>query len=149
MIGAVHQQQGKQMKLNPYLSFDGNCATAFRFYEKVLGGTIPMMMTYGESPMKDQTPPEFRDKVMHTRLISGDVVLMGSDAPHGRYEGAKGITVALGVDSAAEAERIFHALAEKGTIEMPIAETFWAIRFGMLRDQFGTPWMINCEKPMN
>ena len=137
------------MKLNPYLSFNGNCAAAFRFYEKVLGGTIPMMMTYGESPMADQTPPEFRDKVMHTRLISGDVVLMGSDAPHGRYEEAKGITVALGVDSAAEAELIFHALAQKGTIEMPIAETFWAIRFGMLRDQFGTPWMINCEKPMN
>jgi PhnB protein len=136
------------MQLNPYLSFNGNCATAFRFYQKVLGGQIPMMMTYGESPMADQTPPESRDKVMHTRLIAGDTVLMGSDAPSGRYEETKGITVALAVDSAAEAERIFHALAEKGTITMPIGETFWAIRFGMLKDQFGTPWMINCEKPM-
>jgi PhnB protein len=136
------------MQLNPYLSFDGNCAAAFRFYEKVLRGTIPMMMTYGESPMKDQTPPESRDKVMHTRLIAGDAVIMGSDAPPGRYQKAQGITVALGVNSAEEAERIFRGLAEKGTVLMPIAETFWAVRFGMLTDQFGTPWMINCEKPM-
>jgi len=136
------------MKLNPYLSFNGNCAAAFRFYEKVLRGTIPMMMTYGESPMKDQTPPESRDKVMHTRLIAGDAVIMGSDAPPGRYQKAQGITVALGVNSAEEAERIFRGLAEKGTVLMPIAETFWAVRFGMLTDQFGTPWMINCEKPM-
>jgi len=136
------------MQLNPYLSFNGNCAAAFRFYEKVLRGTIPMMMTYGESPMKDQTPPESRDKVMHTRLIAGDAVIMGSDAPPGRYQKAQGITVALGVNSAEEAERIFRGLAEKGTVLMPIAETFWAVRFGMLTDQFGTPWMINCEKPM-
>jgi PhnB protein len=138
-----------QMKVNPYLSFNGNCAAAFRFYQKALGGTIPMTMTYGESPMCDQTPTEFRDKVMHTRLIAGDAVLMGSDAPPDRYEESKGITVALAVDTAQEAERIFHALAEKGTVQMPIAETFWAVRFGMLTDQFGVPWMINCEKPMS
>lgn len=137
------------MKLNPYLSFNGNCATAFRFYEKVLRGKIPMMMTYGESPMKDQTPAESRDMVMHTRLIAGDAVLMGSDAPPGRYQETKGMMVALAVDTAAEAERIFHALAENGKVEMPIAETFWAVRFGMLTDQFGIPWLINCEKPMS
>lgn len=136
------------MQLNPYLSFNGNCATAFRFYEKALRGTIPMMMTYGESPMCDQTPAEFRDKVMHTRVIAGNAVLMGSDAPPDRYQKTQGTMVALGVDSAEEAERIFHSLAENGTVTMPIAETFWAVRFGMLTDQFGTPWMINCEKPM-
>jgi PhnB protein len=137
------------MQLNPYLSFNGNCAEAFRFYQKALRGTIPMTLTYGESPMKDQTPPEFGDKVAHTRLIVGDAVIMGSDAPPGRYQKTQGITVAIGVDSAAEAERVFHALAEKGTVTMPIAETFWAVRFGMLTDQFGIPWMINCEKPMS
>jgi PhnB protein len=137
------------MKVNPYLSFNGNCAAAFRFYEKVFGGTVPMIMKYGESPMADQTPPEFRDKIMHTRLIAGDTVIMGSDAPPGRYEKAQGITVAIGVDTAAEAERVFHALAEKGTVTMPISETFWAERFGMLTDQFGVPWMVNCEKPMS
>ena len=136
------------MKVNPYLSFNGNCAAAFRFYQKALGGTIPMTMTYGESPMCDQTPPDFRDKIMHTRLIAGDAVLMGSDAPPDRYQKTQGATVALGVDSAEEAERIFHALAENGTVTMPISETFWAVRFGMLTDQFGIPWMINCEKPM-
>src|SRR5919202_1820823 len=130
-----------QMNVTPYLSFNGNCAAAFRFYEKVLGGTIPMMMTYGESPMKDQTPPESRDKIAHTRLISGNAVLMGSDSPPSHYQKAQGITVALAVDSAEEAERIFHGLAEKGTVQMPIAETFWAVRFGMLTDQFGIPWM--------
>jgi len=137
------------MQLNPYLSFNGNCAEAFCFYQKALRGTIPMTLTYGESPMKDQTPPEFGDKVAHTRLIVGDAVIMGSDAPPGRYQKTQGITVAIGVDSAAEAERVFHALAEKGTVTMPIAETFWAVRFGVLTDQFGIPWMINCEKPMS
>jgi PhnB protein len=134
------------MQLNPYLSFNGRCAAAFRFYEKVLGGKIVMMMSYGQSPMADQTPPDLRDKVMHARLVAGDAVLMGSDAPPDRYQETKGVMVALGIDDPAEAERIFHALAENGTVQMPIAETFWAQRFGMLADQFGTPWMINCEK---
>lgn len=137
------------MRLNPYVTFNGNCAAAFRFYEKALGGKIAMTMTYGESPMADQTPPEMRNKVMHTRLISGELVLMGSDAPPERYSPSKGSMLALGVDTPQEAERLFHALAEKGTVTMPIAETFWAQRFGMLTDQFGIPWMVNCEKPMS
>ena len=137
------------MRLNPYVSFNGNCAAAFRFYEKALGGKIAMTMTYGESPMADQTPPGMRDKIMHTRLISGDLVLMGSDAPPDRYQESKGAMLALGVDTPQEAERVFQALAEKGTVTMPIAETFWAQRFGMLTDQFGIPWMVNCEKPMS
>jgi len=84
--------------------------------------------------------------VMHARLIVGDEVLMGSDAPPDRYEPMKGITVTLGVDEPADAERIFSALAEGGTVQMPIQQTFWAARFGMLTDRFGTPWMINCEQ---
>ena len=92
------------------------------------------------------TPPEWRNKVMHARLMVGDEVLMGSDAPPGRYEGAKGFSVTLGIENPADAERIFHALAQNGTVQMPIQETFWATGFGMLVDQFGTPWMINCEK---
>jgi PhnB protein len=77
----------------------------------------------------------------------GDKVLMGSDAPPGRQEDMKGFSVTLGIDDPKDAERIFHALAENGTVRMPIQETFWAVRFGMLVDRFGTPWMINCEKP--
>jgi PhnB protein len=96
--------------------------------------------------MEGQTPPDWRNKIMHARLTVGDEVLMGSDAPPERFEAAKGITVTLNLDNPAEAERIFHALAQNGAVQMPIQETFWAARFGMLVDQFGTPWMINCEK---
>jgi len=136
------------MKMNAYLGFNGNCEAAFRFYEKVLGARIGAMMTYADTPMADQMPADFRAKIVHARLFLGEDVLMGSDAPPGRYEPAKGIQVTIGVDKPAEAERIFTALSEGGAVTMPIQETFWAQRFGMLTDRFGTPWMINCEKPM-
>ena len=134
------------MQLNPYLSFNGQCEAAFKFYERCLDGKIVAMMTYAGSPMADQTPPEWRNKIMHARLTVGDEVLMGSDAPPERYEGAKGFSVTISIENPADAERIFHALAQNGTVQMPIQETFWARRFGMLVDQFGTPWMVNCEK---
>ncbi|MBV9200508.1 MAG: VOC family protein [Alphaproteobacteria bacterium] len=135
------------MKLNPYLSFNGQCEAAFNFYEQCLGGKIVAMMTFAGSPMEEQTPPQWRNKIMHARLTVGDEVLMGSDAPPERYQGAKGFSVTINIENAADAERVFHALAQNGTVQMPIQETFWATRFGMLVDQFGTSWMINCEKP--
>jgi PhnB protein len=135
------------MQLNPYLSFDGRCEEAFKFYEKALGGKIVAMMTYGDTPMRDQSPAEFHGKIAHISLTVGDKVLMGGDAPPNRYEPPKGLSVILSVDDAADAERVFKALSENGTATMPIAETFWALRFGMLVDQFGIPWMINCERP--
>src|SRR5579862_8940102 len=133
------------MQLNPYLNFNGNCAAAFKFYEKCLGGKIAMMMTFAESPMAEQVPAAHRDKVMHARMTIGDQVLMGSDAPPDRYDPMKGFSVSLSIDNAADAEKIFNALAANGTVQMPIQKTFWAERFGALVDQFGTPWMINCE----
>jgi PhnB protein len=135
------------MQLNPYLNFDGKCEAAFKFYEKVLGGKIQAMMTFEGTPMGEQVSPEWRKKIIHARLTVGDEVLMGSDCPPDHFQPMKGFSVTLGIDSPAEAERVFHALAEKGTVQMPIQETFWARRFGSLVDQFGTPWMINCEKP--
>ncbi len=135
------------MQLNAYLTFNGQCEAAFRFYERCLGAKIEMMMTHGESPMANQMPPEWRSKVMHSRLVVGDNVLMGSDAPPDRYNAPKGFSVSLSVDDPAQAERIFHALQENGTVQMPLQETFWARRFGMLVDRFGVPWMINCERP--
>jgi PhnB protein len=134
------------MQLSPYLMFDGGCQAAFTFYAKVLGGTIETMMTYAGSPMAEQTPPEWRDKVMHARLKLGDMVLMGSDPPPGHFEAMKGCWVTLSLDDPGEAERIFHALSENGAVRVAIQQTFWAARFGMLIDQFGTPWMINCEQ---
>ena len=91
-------------------------------------------------------PAEWRNKILHARLIVGDEVLMGSDAPPDRYEEAKGFSVTVGVDDPTDAERIFDALAKNGTVKMPIQKTFWAARFGMLVDQFGIPWMVNCEQ---
>ena len=133
------------MQLNPYLLFNGQCEAAFKFYEKVLGGKIAAMMPHEGTPASEHVPPDWRKKIMHARLSIGDVLLMGSDAPPDRYEPMKGFSVTIGVTDPTEAERIFHALAENGTVRMPIGKTFWAERFGMLVDQFGTPWMINCE----
>ena len=135
------------MELNPYLSFNGKCEAAFKFYERCLGGKIVAMMTYEGSPMQDRTLSGWRKKIMHARLTVDDKILMGSDAPADRYEPMKGFSVTLGIDDPKDAERIFHALSENGTVQMPIQKTLWAARFGMLVDQFGTPWMINCEQP--
>jgi len=135
------------MQVNPYLTFNGTCESAFKFYEKVLGGKIQAMIPHKGSPAESHVPPEWQDKIMHARLAIGDEVLMASDAPTDRYDPPKGFSVTLGVKNPAEAERIFKALAEKGTVTMPIGETFWAARFGMCVDRFGIPWMINCDKP--
>ena len=134
------------MQMNPYLTFDGRCEAAFKFYEKVLGGKIEAMIPHEGTPAAEHVPADWRKKIIHARLILGDKVLMGSDAPPDRYEPMKGFSVTLGIDDPAEAERVFHALGENGTVQMPIQQTFWAARFGMLVDKFGTPWMINCEQ---
>ena len=134
------------MQLNPYLTFNGQCEAAFKFYEQCLGGKIVAMVTHAGTPAEQQVPAEWRDKIIHARLVVGDEVLMGSDAPPDRYEASKGFSVTVGIDDPAKAERIFNALAEKGTVRMPFQKTFWALGFGMLVDRFGIPWMINCEK---
>jgi PhnB protein len=103
------------VQLNPYLLFSGQCEAAFKFYEQCLGGKIVMMLTHEESPMAEQVSSEWRNKIMHIRLEVGDKVLMGSDAPPDHYEAPKGFSVSLGIKDPAEAERIFHALAENGT----------------------------------
>jgi PhnB protein len=134
------------IKINPYLNFNGQCEIAFRFYEKLLGGRIVTMQTHGDSPMASQTPPDWQKAILHARLVVGDQVLMGSDAPPQYFHKPQGFSVSLNIDTSAEADRIFNALAENGTIQMPIQETFWAKRFGMLTDRFGVPWIVNCDK---
>lgn len=136
------------MDTNVYLNFDGNCEEAFKFYEKNLGGKIQNVFRYQDSPMNDQTPPELKSKLMHARLTIGDKTIMGSDAPPGRYSKPGGFSINIASNDVAEAERVFNAMAEGGQIHMPIAETFWAKRFGMFIDKFGIPWMVNVEKPM-
>ena len=141
------------MKLNPYLSFNGNCDDAFKFYEKALGGKILFKMTYGEGPMQEKMPKDIHNQVMHIRMDIAGNILMASDTPQCEgagpgYQKPQGFHITLGVETPEAAEKLFKALSEKATITMPIQETFWATRFGMLVDQFGIPWMVNCEKPM-
>jgi PhnB protein len=131
--------------LNPYLMFNGNCAAAFKFYESCFKGKLEMLLTHGEAPQPNQVAPEWRDKIMHARLVVGDSVLMGSDAPQ-NYEPMKGFFVSFSVADPSEAERLFNALSDAGTVRLPIQQTFWATRFGMVVDRFGTPWMINCQQ---
>lgn len=134
------------MKLNTYLVFDGNCEAAFKFYAETLGGKIAAMMPHEGTPAADHVPPDWRAKILHARLELDDQLLMGSDAPPGRFEASKGFSVTLGVEKPAEAERIFAALAAGGTVRMPLGKTFFAERFGMLVDRFGIPWMVVCEQ---
>ena len=133
------------MQVSPYLSFNGDCEEAFTFYQKAIGGTRGMTNHFGGSPMASHVPPNWHDKVMHTTLSIGNTTLMGSDAPPGMQESPKGFSVSLVIDEAGEAERVFAALSEGGTVRMPMEKTFWAERFGMLVDRFGIPWLINCE----
>lgn len=133
------------MHMNPYLFFSGNCEAAFKFYAQCLGGKIEMMLPHAGSPAETQVPPDWRDKIMHVRMSVGDQLLMGSDATPGHQDAPKGFYVSLQIEDPAEAERIFDALATNGQVRMALAQTFWARRFGMLMDQFGTPWMINCQ----
>lgn len=135
------------MQLNPHLTFNGQCEAAFRFYERCLGGNVVFMMTYGDSPLAEQTPPAWRRKLLHAMLSLGDYRLTGADVLPESYEKPQGFSVFLSIDTAEEADRIFQTLAEGGAVEIPLQETFWAQRFGMLVDQFGTPWLINCHKP--
>jgi len=132
--------------MNRYLFFIGQCEAAFKFYEQCLGGKIETMIRHEGSPAANHVPADWRDKILHARMIVGGVLLMASDAPSDRSQKPQGFSVNLGVKDPAEAERIFHSLAENGTVTMPIGETFWAVRFGMLVDRFGIPWMVNCEK---
>jgi PhnB protein len=135
------------MQLNSYLFFDGQCEAAFKFYAKCLGGKIEAMIPHEGSPAADSVPAEWRNKIMHARMSIGDQVLMASDSPPEHLQKPQGFSVNIQVKDPAEAERIFHALGENAkATTLPIQETFWAKRFGMLVDQFGTPWMVNCEK---
>jgi len=134
------------MQVNPYLAFNGQCADAFKFYEKVLGGKITFTMTWGEMPGADQFPAETHKLIMHSRISIGDQVLMGADAPPDRYQEPKGINVSIHVKDTAEGERIFKALSENGKVTMPFEQTFWSKGFGMCVDQFGIPWMVNTEQ---
>lgn len=135
------------MKLNPYLNFPGTCEEAMTTYAKLLGGEVVAMLAYGDMPGDNPVPDDMRKKIAHARIEIGDEVLMASDVGPERFKPMQGTSVTLNIPEPPEAERVFKALAEGGTTIMPLEETFWAIKFGVLVDRFGTHWMINCVKP--
>ena len=133
------------MQVSPYLSFDGRCEAAFRFYEQCLGGRLGVMFRYADSPMAGQVPADWQDKIMHGSVTIGDLLLMGADILPERFEAPRGFSLSMQLTNAADADRIFRELSENGTVVMPLEKTFWAERFGMVVDRFGTPWLVNCE----
>ncbi len=133
------------MQINPYIVFNGNCREAFEYYKLHLGGTDLYLLSHGDTPMGDNVTEDWKDKIIHATLQIGKSCIMGSDSPREDYIPPAGSYIMLAVDTVVEAEAAFEALARNGQIKMPISETFWSVRYGIVVDQFGIPWMINCS----
>ena len=129
------------------LVFSGECDAAFALYQRCLGGPVTFRLTWGESPMADQAPPDWRDRILHATMTVGDTLVHGADPLPGAYERPQGFQLQLNLDDVAEADRIFATLAQGGRIIVPLQQTFWARRFGAVVDRFGIPWGINCGAP--
>jgi PhnB protein len=134
------------MKLHTYLNYGGNCEQAFRFYEQHLGGRISMMMTQGQQPNAKDVPPDQINAILYARMSLGETDLLGSDVPSERFQPMRSVYLSLSVNTIHEAERIFALLSDGGEVFMPMQETFFAFRFAMLRDKFGTSWMVINER---
>lgn len=134
------------MQFVAYLNFNGQCEEAFNFYQRTFGGKIEAMASYEGTPGAQHLPAEWLKKIMHARLNVNGQVLMGADSQPNGYETPKGFCVSLQIHDPGDADWVFRQLAEGGGVDIPIQQTFWAARFGMLRDRFGIPWMINCEQ---
>ena len=128
-----------------YLNFDGNCGEAMTFYEKCLGGKLEITKF---SDMPGHTPPGSGDRVMHARLTNGSRILMASDTMPGMpFQAGNNFSIAIECDSLPEIEKLFAALSDRGQVGMPLQDTDWGARFGMLTDRFGVRWMFNYELP--
>jgi PhnB protein len=133
------------MTISPYLSFNGNCEEAFRFYASCLGGTLGPMFRYAGSPMAGQVPADWQDKIMHASVTVGGLELYGGDPAPGQYEAPRGFSLSVQLQNPEEADRLFEQLSRGATIVVPLAQRFWAARFGQLIDRFGITWFVNCE----
>jgi PhnB protein len=131
------------VKLDVYINYPGTCKDAFAFYEQHLGAKLLALSTHGETP-GSRVPPDWSDKVIHARLELGGTVVRGADIPNA--EPMRSAYLTLGLDSVEEAERVYALLSEGGQVFMPMEETFFAARFAMLRDRFGTSWMLLHER---
>lgn len=132
------------MKLNIYINYRGNCAEAFHFYEQHLSGKITMMTRFRDMPHAENISDERKDDILHARMEIGGAIVMGADIPHA--EPMRSAYLSLRTGSAEEAERLYTLLSENGEIFMKMEKTFFANRFAMLRDRFGTSWMLLHEE---
>ena len=135
------------MKTDLHLVFSGNCREAFAFYEKTFGSKVQFCMTYGEAPEGVPVPPDSKDLVMHVAMPLGSMTLMGCDAPKGKEPALGGFQISVADHSADEIERLFDALKQGGSVEMPLTKTFWSPLFGMCTDRFGVRWMVSVPGP--
>jgi PhnB protein len=134
-------------KLNPYLNFNGTASKAIAFYERALGARTDHLMRFGDAPGMEGSP-ESKELVMHAQVHVGDLVLMASDTmPNMPVRPGTNVHVCLNFDDPADMAKRFDALAAGGTVTMPLQDTFWGARFGMLTDAFGISWMFNCQLP--
>ena len=130
------------MQLTTYLNFGGTCEEAFQFYGQHLGGKVTFLTRQGETPGGSKAKPEWRDKVLHAQMTLGGTTLLGADVDPERYQPMRSAYLTLTLQSSAEAERVYGVLSDGGEVFMPIAESFFAHRFAMLRDRFGINWML-------
>jgi PhnB protein len=135
------------MKVSPYLNYGGNCEDAFRFYEKHIGAKVTFMMTHEQAPAPGNVPDDWKKKILYAHMLIGESEIMGSDVPSDRFQPMRSVYLSLSVTSNEEAERIHALFSQGGEVFMPMQETFFAHRFSMLRDKFGTSWMIIHQRP--
>jgi PhnB protein len=136
------------LQLEPYLFFKGNCEEALNFYKGIFGGEVEGLSRWKDMPEGTEGPPvtpETADRVMHASFRAPGIAFMASDATPGKTYGEGPMSLSLGTNDIAEAERVFNRLGEGGNVEMPLADMFWGAKFGMLTDKFGIDWMINCS----
>jgi uncharacterized glyoxalase superfamily protein PhnB len=134
------------MRISPHLCFDGQCREAIQLYQRIIGGTIETMLTYGESPMASSTDPRWHDRIVHATLVLDGIELTGVDMISGSYHRPQGFFITLAVDGAARAQDVFDSLSQGGEIHVPFAKTFWSPGFGVLVDRFHIPWEINSSE---
>jgi len=137
------------MNVQPYLSFEGRAQEAIDFYKTALGAKVDMIMHFKDAPpeVQSQMSPQSKDKIMHAAFHIGDTQVMASDGRCSGKASFSGISLTLNAASNAEADRLFNALAHGGQVNMPMSETFFANRFGMVADKFGVGWMVINPKP--
>lgn len=133
------------MKINPHLTFNGNCREAFEFYKTLFGGSLTMT-SFGESPAAAHVPESWKNRIVHATLSLDESEIAGADVPPDEYERVEGFYLLIHPEDSAEAEMFFSALSAGGEVKIPLQEMFWSVSYGSVIDKFGTPWEISCAQ---